>query len=149
MIRSTHTYFLASVLFLFGFITQNTFAESNVSTVQIEVILVKASNGSDGIDPALRSYSNTLERLFRFKSYQQISRDSFKVDVPGKATAKLGQGNRLTIDAQSTRNGIAADLDWSAGIHARLNLKKGTPAVLGGPKIKDGDGTYLLIIRLK
>lgn len=149
MIHSTHKYTLACLLFLFGFIAQNTFAESSTSTAQIEVILVKASNGSDTIDSSLRAYSDTLQRLFRFKSYQQVSRDSFKVNMPGKSTAQLGQGNRLVIDATPTRDGVVADLNWSAGIHARLNLKKGIPAVLGGPKIKGEEGTYLLIILLK
>lgn len=149
MIRTTHTYIIACVLLLSGFITQNTFAESGTSTAQIEVILVKASNASDTVDPSLQAYSNTLQRLFRFKSYQQVSRGSLKVTLPGKSTAQLGQGNRLVIDAKPTLGGVAADLNWSAGIHARLNLKKGTPAVLGGPKIKGDEGTYLLIILLK
>ncbi len=149
MKRSSPTSIIAILLLAFSVVIQQAHAQIDRSSAKIELILVAASNQDRGVDKALKPYAGNLKRLFRFDSYQQISRSTATLQLPGQADVQLPQGNRLKIDASATANGITADLNWSAGIHARLNLKPGTPAVLGGPRIKGSDSTYLLIVKLR
>jgi hypothetical protein len=121
-------------------------------TARIEVILVKAGNGEGGVDAALRPYAPTLQRLFRFQQYELVSRKPLRLDVPGEGAVSLSGGQALTVSAASgAGSGIKADLDWTRGskrlLHTRIQLRTGSPAVLGGPR--SDDGTWLLILELK
>jgi hypothetical protein len=149
MNRSSYIATVAIALLAFAFGTNTSLAQVRPSKASVELILVEASNNNSGVDSSLTAYANTLKRLFRFNSYRQISRTTTQLDLPGSTVAKLGQGNTLKITARASGREIAANLEWSAGIHARLKLKPRTPAVLGGPKIKNESGTYLLIVKLR
>jgi hypothetical protein len=118
----------------------------------VEVILVQASNGEGGVDSALRQYAGNLQRLFRFKSYSQSSRQALRLSVPGEGSVSLAGGQTLSIRSDdASGKGLKAEIDWKRGsqslLHTRINLRPGNPAVLGGPKSKDG--TWLLILQLK
>ncbi|MGJ8641489.1 MAG: hypothetical protein ACSHYA_19015 [Opitutaceae bacterium] len=116
----------------------------------IEVILVEASSGGSGVDASLSPYAKTLKRLFQFDSYRKVSGSRLKLALPGEVSADLGgQGGRLKIDTDVfSEESIRANLNWTRGskklLHTRLQLRRGTPAVLGGPR-SDG-GSYLLLI---
>ncbi len=122
------------------------------SKASIEVILVEASNSGSGVDGSLSRYTGTLKRLFKFDSYQQVSRKNLKIDLPGITQSQIGNGNHLKIEAGSSKNGtLSAGLNWTKNkktlLRTRLNLNSGKPAVLGGPRSKNG--SYLLLIILK
>ena len=91
-----------------------------------------------------------LKRLFKFNSYRKVSNSRVELRVPGRANAHLGgQGGNLAITSDSIQgNAIRADLNWTRGskklLHTKLQLRKGTPAVLGGPR--SADGSYLLLV---
>lgn len=119
-------------------------------SARVEVILVEARNGSSETDPSLSRYGATLQRLFKFDSYRKVSSNRMNLMIPGKGSAKLGEkGGSLTIEADAIQeNSIRADLNWKRGqkrlLHTKLQLRKGTPAVLGGPR--SDSGSYLLLI---
>lgn len=119
---------------------------------QVEVILVQAGNGEGGVDAALRPYAANLQRLFRFKSYRQSSKQVLRLAVPGEGSVGLAGGQSLSIRSGGpSGKGLKAEIDWKRGsqslLHTRINLRPGSPAVLGGPKSRDG--TWLLILQLK
>ena len=127
-------------------------APASAENARIEVILVKAGNTEGGVDSALRAYAGTLQRLFRFKSYAQVSRQSIKLDIPGEGGVSLAQDQRLSVrSSESEGRGIKADREWSRGkqrlLRTRIQLNPGNPAVLGGPR--SDDGTWLLILQLR
>lgn len=127
-------------------------ATALADSARVQVILVEASNGEGGVDSALRPYAGTLQRLFKFKSYDQLSRDNLRLDVPGEGSVGLAGGQRLTLKAgDSGDRGLMAELTWARGskklLHTRIQLRPGNPAVLGGPSTGKG-GTYLLILVL-
>ena len=123
---------------------------SAATSANVEVILVEANNGGSGVDASLSAYTSTLKRLFKFDSYRKVSSNRVALDMPGEAVTTLGgQGGQLTMQAGvSEGNLIRTDLNWTRNgkklLHTRLQLRKGTPALLGGPR--SGDGSYLLLI---
>ncbi|WP_269525556.1 hypothetical protein [Coraliomargarita parva] len=117
--------------------------------IKVQAILVAASNDGGGVDGSLNRYAGTLKRLFRFDTYRKAGQGSTSIDLPGSGKIKLGKGQSLSIDAKPDKKGASLDLRWSEGIHARMKLKPGKPGVLGGPKIKGGDGNYLLLVILE
>ena len=121
-------------------------------SASVQVILVQASNQEGGVDRALKPYAGNLERLFRFKSYRQSSRQTLRLDTPGEGSVSLAGGQVLTIRSDAGSKGsLKAEISWKRGskslLHTRINLRPGSPAVLGGPRSKDG--TWLLILQLK
>ena len=127
-------------------------ADLAAESARVQVILVEASNGEGGVDSSLRSYAGTLQRLFKFKSYKQVSRGNLKIDIPGEGSTGLAGGQRLTMKAtEGGKRGLMAELTWSRGskrlLHTRIQLRPGSPAVLGGPSTGRG-GSYLLILTL-
>ena len=119
---------------------------------RIDVILVKAGSGEGGVDRALRPYASTLQRLFRFQQYELVSRKPLRVNLPGDGSVALPGGQQLSLSATASPGpGIKADIDWIRGskrlLHTRIQLRPGSPAVLGGPRSKNG--TWLLILQLK
>ncbi|MGC9450005.1 MAG: hypothetical protein ACP5I4_01040 [Oceanipulchritudo sp.] len=126
-------------------------AEDNA---RITVILVEADGGEGGVDSALRPYAGTLQRLFRFNSYRQVSRKSLRIEVPGEGSVGLGGGQALSLRAEEGgRRGLMADLTWTRGskrlLHTRIQLRPESPAVLGGPRSGKDGGSYLLILQLE
>ncbi|NDV63061.1 hypothetical protein G0Q06_11405 [Puniceicoccales bacterium CK1056] len=127
-------------------------AEAAEDEARVQVILVQAGNGEGGVDKALRQYAGNLERLFRFKSYKQSSRQTLRLSVPGEGSVSLAGGQKLTIrSGGGSGSGLKAEISWKRGskslLNTRINLRRGSPAVLGGPRSKDG--TWLLILQLK
>ena len=128
--------------------------EAAGNTARIEVVLVEAGNSDGGVDPALKAYAGTLQRLFRFGSYRQVSRKGMSLEIPGENTISLGGGQSLKLQATGAESGaMVADLTWLRGstrlLHTRLQLRKGNPAVLGGPSSSREGGSYLLILTLR
>jgi hypothetical protein len=120
-------------------------------SARVQVILVEASNSGEGVDGSLRQYAGTLQRLFRFKSYKQVTRKSMNLEIPGQGSVSLSGGQSLTLKSSGSKRSVSADLTWSRGskrlVHTRLQLRPGSPAVLGGPSSGSG-GNYLLILVL-
>ncbi|MEM1221299.1 MAG: hypothetical protein AAGH40_00940 [Verrucomicrobiota bacterium] len=124
---------------------------SKSGSASLEIILVEASNSGGGIDRSLQPYAGNLKRLFRFDSYREVQRSQTRLDLPGSTNLSLKNGTTLQIKGSNDGQTLQADLNWkrkgSSLLHTNLRLKKGTPAVLGGPRSKNG--SYLLIITRK
>ena len=142
-----------TVLSIIGLALLNVLLPANQASAQsakMEIILVEASNSAKGVDKSLAPYASTLKRLFKFDTYRKASSSRINLDIPGSGSARLGgEGGSLKVSAESLKgNAIRAGLNWTRGnrqlLHTRLQLRKGTPAVLGGPR--SGDGSYLLLI---
>ncbi len=119
---------------------------------QINVILVMASDSGEGVDPQLKPYAETLERLFRFSTYQLKDSKQLAVNIPGGATANLFGGTQLKLGLQAPQEGkLPVNLDWRRGdrklLKTLVRLNPNTPAVIGGPQAANNTGTYLLIVQ--
>ncbi len=149
MKTSVRLFILLAVVISFCSFTANPLQAAE--TARVQVILVEASNADGGVDGSLRRYASTLQRLFRFKSYKQVTSKSMKLTIPGEGSVGLSGGQSLALKSSGgDRGGVSAELTWSRGskrlVHTRLQLRPGSPAVLGGPS--SGSGSYLLILVL-
>ena len=138
---------LAALIAVMGSAHQASAADANA---QLDVYLVKAGDGSGGVDKSLRPFASTLQRLFRFQSYALEGKRTVRLTVPGESSVNLTQGQQLTVKASEVQGpGLKAEVEWKRGgkrlLHTRINLRPGNPAVLGGPRSEDG--TWLLILQ--
>ena len=137
------------ILLMAGFL--NTPLQAQESA-RVSVILVEASNGSGGVDGSLKPHAATLQRMFRFSTYKQVSRGSIRVNVPGEGSTGLPGGQQLSLKAMEGGGGLVAELDWTRGgkslLRTRIQLRGSNPAVLGGPRTSGG-ATQLLILKLE
>jgi len=122
--------------------------DATAEAVRVEVLLVRAADNGNGIDAPLRPYAGNLKRLFRFNSYELVSRKFMSLELPGEARTALAAGQSLSVSAGPN---LKADIEWKRGkqrlLHTRIQMREGKPAVLGGPR--DRDGTWLMILQLK
>ncbi|MGE9295593.1 MAG: hypothetical protein ACQKBV_04835 [Puniceicoccales bacterium] len=138
------------LLTAFAFALAPTSAQAQ-ETARIEVILVMASNSGQGVDPSLKPYADTLQRLFAFNSYQQRDRKQLSIPMPGGQTTNLFGGTTLQLGLQLPADGkLPVDLNWQRGkeklLRTVLRLNPGTPAIVGGPQAENNTGSYLLIV---
>lgn len=129
-------------------IVLNSATAQNQTPASLEIILIEASNATSGTDGSLKSHASTLQRLFKFNSYREVSRKTTQVPLPGTASVNLGNSTELQIKTGSREKTLSADLNWKQGnrtlVHTRLGLSKGKPAVLGGPR--SDKGNYLILV---
>lgn len=139
------------ILFLTGTFPLQQLSAQAAQTAQLELILVEASNDGSGIGGSLKPYSDNLKRIFNFDSFRLVDRSTLRFDATGSRTAKLN-GQTVKVDFSGISSGkLEAKLDWSDGrrtmLRTGLKLKKSVPAVLGGPRTKSGDATYIILVR--
>lgn len=125
-------------------------AQPSGGTIRVEVLLVKAGNNGSGVDQALKGHAATLQRLFRFNSYTLAARRTVRLTVPGEGSASLPEGQSLSMRvAEAVDPSMKVEIEWRRGtqrlLQTRMDLGSGNPAVLGGPR--DKDGTWLLILQ--
>lgn len=118
--------------------------------VQVEVILVRASEGEAAVDANLKPYAATLQRLFRFDRYQTLARQNVTLQgAQERVSLGSGQALRLQLDESSARR-ARVEVEWTRGstrlLQTRIQLTDQLPAVLGGPRGEDGI-LLLLVVR--
>jgi len=138
-----------AILLLSGLLNTSLLAQESA---RVSVILVEASNNQGGVDSSLREYASTLQRMFRFGTYKQVSRSGINVRIPGEGTTGLPGGQQVSLKAvEGNGSMLVAEINWTRGnkslLRTRIQLRGDNPAVLGGPRTSEG-ATQLLILRL-
>lgn len=132
------------------FAATHTFAADS-GQASIRGILVIASDQEGATDRSLAPYEANLRRILRFNSYRAAGQGSTRLEVPGSGRCSLGQGNHLEIETLSQeRDQLRAKVVWMQGgrpvMNTELVLRKGVPAILGGPPVKNGSGVYAVLV---
>lgn len=116
----------------------------------IHAILVAASSKSGETDRRLAPYEANLRRLLRFESFRLVGESTAHLAVPGETTVNLGQGQSLSLKAESGGRALRVQVRWSEGkrdfMNTGLVLPSGTPAVLGGPSNDKGEVYAIILI---
>lgn len=113
-------------------------------------ILVVASNRPGRSDDRLAPYEPTLRRILRFESYRLAGEGSSTLGVPGSGAFSLGRGQRIEIETEAGgAPGLRARVRWLDNGRQLMNtvlvLRRGVPAVLGGPA-RGEQGEVLAVI---
>src|SRR6185295_2922561 len=101
--------------------------------------------------PRLASYEPTLRRILRFDSYRSLGEGSTSLAVPARGQISLGKGHQLEIETErSDGSSIHLKVRWTAAGQTLMNtglvLRRGVPAVLGGPGTGKGGEVYAVIL---
>ena len=126
-------------------------ARADDDRATVRGILVLASNQSGETDRRLAPYEPNLRRILRFESYRFAGEGRAALPVPGKGSVSLGRGHKLEIETQSLDSGsLKAGVTWSDGRRSLMNmvlvLRRGVPAVLGGPSSGGPGGEVFAVI---
>ena len=105
------------------------------------------------MEDGLRPHAGTLQQLFRFNSYRQVARKSIRLDFPGEGGTDLPDGQSLALKAGPQKGATTlTEVTWVRNgkrlVHTRIQLRKGAPAVLGGPR-SSRESIYLVILELE
>lgn len=119
--------------------------------VQARGILVAASNEKRDSDSRLAQYEPTLRRVLRFESYRFLGSGSTRAEANSDARMSIGQGHSVELAVESIKGDqIRARVRWLDGDRTLMNtvlvLRRGVPAVLGGPARGGGDDVLAVII---
>lgn len=120
------------------------------TSVGIRAMLVVASNGEAEHDARLANYEPTLRRLLRFECYRLAGEGSSTVPMPGSNSLGLGGGHRLELEAADYGAGQTwTRVRWIEGhrllMDTILIMRRGVPAVLGGPT-RGGETLAVILI---
>ncbi|WP_221029521.1 hypothetical protein [Actomonas aquatica] len=120
-------------------------------SVSVRAILVSASREAGTTDRALARYEDTLRRILRFESFQQLGSGRARLSAPGSGSVRLGQGHELELQAESSKGDrVRVQVEWTANnrslMRTGLVLRPGVPAVLGGPSRNDHEVYAVILI---
>jgi hypothetical protein len=129
----------------------STHAFAAEAKASVRGILVLASNEKAGTDARLAPFEPNLRRILRFESYRHAGEGSASVSIPGKASLSIGRGHKLEIEPESASDGtIKARVTWTGDGKALMNtvlvLRRGVPAILGGPSSGGPGGEVFAVI---
>lgn len=116
----------------------------------VQALLISASKGGKGSDPALAPYEATLKRTLPFDTFKLTAQGSASVSgAKSNASISLGAGHRIQLSGVTRADdGIKVRVEWTKGGEAMmstsLTLQPGVPAVLG--RAGDGEVPVVLLI---
>ncbi len=116
----------------------------------IRGVLVTASRTPGNTDERLKPYEATLRRILRFESFQFVGEGRTSMATPGQASLLIGPGHRLELQTEASDDDrLRVQVNWSERgrslMRTGLALRRGVPAVLGGPARGEGE-VYAVII---
>jgi hypothetical protein len=108
-------------------------------SIEVKVLVIKASNQDKNIDPALRDLAQQLRPTFRFSGYQLLRTDTRRTDLGKTVTFDLADSYTLRITpTQIIGDRIAMAVQGPKGLSLMMRLKPGRYQLLGGWPINDG-----------
>jgi hypothetical protein len=140
------------MLFLFGLtLLSAPLAQAQRGGTAVRGVLVAASSAPGPTDERLRPYESTLRRILRFESFRHLGEGRATVSTPGEATISLGQGHRLELHTEAADDDrLRVQINWvdrgQSLMRTGLSLRRGVPAVLGGPTRGDRGEVYAVIV---
>ena len=123
-------------------------AQAEAAGLRLRALLVVASNQGGETDSSLAAYEPTLRRILRFDTYRLAGDDTSAVQVPGRAALSPGRGHNLTVEADASggRLRVQWEQNGKALMNTGLALRRGAPAVLGGPSTGQKGEVWAVIL---
>ena len=123
-------------------------ASAQSDSLNVNAILIRASNDPAPLDTRLDVIEYKLRRLFQFEHYRFMGEGTATLGLPGESTLSVGAGNRLEIHVFTADGGrIRSQVRWSRNDAVLLSttvvMTKDVPVVLGG--VPDGQGGTLIV----
>ncbi|MCD6460894.1 hypothetical protein J7L67_09565 [bacterium] len=132
-------YFLISGLLVLLFFNMTVKPLYAAQTVKISILVIKASNNGNSVDPALNHLKSQLNRL-NYSSYLLIKSDSKQDKVNGKVQFYLPDGDVLNVNLNNIgKSFITLDVSmFKAGMKTNFKIVNGGTVLIGGNEYEDG-----------
>ena len=107
--------------------------------VKISIMVIKASNNGDTVDPALSRLNSQLGQL-NYSSYSLVKKDSKQGKLGGELSFSLPDGDMLSVNMKNIEDSFVT-LDVSmreAGMRTNFKIVNGGTVLIGGNEYKDG-----------
>ncbi len=135
---------------LFGALLLAAAPEARAQPMEIEAMLILASNEPAPLDRRLERVDYILRPLLRFETYQLLGQGSVMINTPGTATIALGDGHVLNLRTGRDR-GSHVEVTWQRGdarmLSTSVKLQRGKPTILGG--VPHGNGRLIVTVSVK
>lgn len=119
--------------------------------VEVEAILVQASNQPGPGDRRLAGVENQLRQVFQFQRYEVLGVRRQTMRVTQQVRLDMGHGYAVNIHSSPGNGRIRAQIEWFHGgtrlLNTSINQAPGVPAILGGPPY--GGGTLILVLQFR
>ena len=127
-------------------------AAAHAETVDMEALLIRASNESAPLDYHLDAVVPKLRKIFQFQSYELLGQGSGAVNTPGETTIDLGKGHSLELKIRREKGDrFKAEVRWMHGgkalVSTSVSMSRNQPVILGGSK--EGSGTLIVTLTAK
>ncbi|HBA85331.1 MAG TPA: hypothetical protein DCZ95_14690 [Verrucomicrobia bacterium] len=127
-------------------------ARAQSDLLNVNAILIRASNDPAPLDTRLDAIEYKLRRLFQFEHYRFMGEGSATLGLPGDSVLSLGRGNRMEIHVFTADRGrIRSQVRWFQNDAVLLTttvvMTKNVPVVLGG--VPDGNGTLIVALTVR
>ncbi len=111
----------------------------------LSIRLVEAHNESSAVAGGLRDVAGTLRQSLPYKGFDLVG--SSGMGLPANGTASLGAG--FSVRCSGPQNSMNATIlrNGKQVLSTSLNLRSGTPVILGGFSSKRGRLLVLLVAR--
>ncbi len=118
--------------------------------MEIEAMLILASNDPAPLDRRLERVDYVLRPLLRFETYRLIGQGTVMVNTPGTASIALGDGHSVNLRTGRTR-GSHVEVSWMRGenrlLGTSVSLQRGKPTILGGVPHEGGRLIVTLMVK--
>lgn len=120
-------------------------------TVEVEAILVQASNQPGPVDRRLSGVEGQLRQVFQFQRYEVLGIRRQSMQLTQQIRLDLGHGYAVNVHTGPGNGRIRAQIEWFHGgrrlLSTSVNLVRGVPTILGGPP--HGGGTLILVLQFR
>lgn len=135
---------------LFGAMLLAAVSDARAQPMEIEAMLILASNEPAPLDRRLERVDYILRPLLRFETYQLLGQGSVMINTPGTASIALGDGHALNLRTGRDR-GSHVEVTWQRGearlLSTSVKLQRGKPTILGG--VPHGSGRLIVTVSVK
>lgn len=123
--------------------------QQRAGRVNVQMLVVHATDSEQGIDPRLQSYASSF-RYFKYKGYRLLSTQDADLAVDADASFSIEGGRRVRVTLLSRDEANArVRVEMSGGegklLDTTVKINRDGTFIVGGPKYKDG----ILILPLR
>lgn len=117
-------------------------APKAANRVDIQILVVHATDSEAGIDPRLQSLASSF-RYFKYRGYRLLTSQNADVAVGGDASFNVEGGRRLTVtliskDDARARVRVEMSSDNGKLLDTTVSINRDGTFIVAGPKYKDG-----------
>lgn len=135
---------------LFAFFLLGAVVPAEAEPIEVEAMLILASNEPAPLDRRLERVDYLLRPLLRFETYKLLGQGSVMLNADTSTSLALGDGYVLYLNTSKGKKNHV-EVSWQRGdtrlLSTSVTLQRNKPAILGG--VPQGDGKLIVTLMVK